>query len=288
MTESVHVGEDPGAESPGHEQPRLAVLIPVFNDHAGLERSLISLAHDGSSFDVFVVDDGSDPPITVRADLPYRVRLIRQELNQGITAALNSGLGQIVPLGYEYVARLDACDLSLPGRFAAQLAFLDSNPEHAVVGTATRRVDTSGNFLFHTRPPRGHDAIMRSLRYRASITHASVMMRTKALLACNFYRDLFPGGEDYDLWMRMGMQYKLANLDEVFLVVEVRQGSITSRRRRVLLSRLRLLAINFDPWSAHSYLGILANSISLLAPRTLTLKLRQMRSQDVGDRRGVA
>jgi glycosyltransferase involved in cell wall biosynthesis len=276
------------ADPAGRDRPRLAVLIPVFNDHVGLERSLASLALDGSGFDVFVVDDGSDPPVRISPDLPYDVHLIRQEPNQGITAALNAGLERIVSAGYEYVARLDACDLSLPGRFAAQLAFLDGHRAHAVVGTATRRVDTRGNLLFYTRPPRVHDAIKRTLRYRACITHASVMIRLQSLQTCGFYRNTFPGGEDYDLWMRIGGKYKLANLANVFLVVEVRGGSITSRRQQLLLSRLRLLAAHFDPWSVHSYLGIVANSISLLAPRTLALKLRQMWSEYADHSRGTA
>jgi glycosyltransferase involved in cell wall biosynthesis len=246
------------------------------------------LAHDGSRFDVFVVDDGSDPPISIPSDLPYPVRLIRQDPNQGISAALNAGLAHIVAGGYEYVARLDACDLSLPGRFAAQMAFLDDHPQHAVVGTPTRRVDTRGNLLFYTRPPCEHAAIMRFLRYRACITHASAMMRTHALRACGFYRHEFPGGEDYDLWLRLGKKYQLANLDEVFLVVEIRPGSITSRRQRLLLCRLRLLATHFDPWSVHSYFGMLANTFSLLAPRTLALRLRQIWSQYTDRRRSAA
>jgi glycosyltransferase involved in cell wall biosynthesis len=285
MTEDVHGADHPSVAPGDRIRPRLAVLIPVFNDHIGLERSLASLAEDGARFDVFVVDDGSNPPIKIPPDLPYQVHLIRQEPNQGITAALNAGLAQIVTGGYEYIARLDACDLSLPGRFAAQLDFLDNHPDHAVVGTATRRVDTRGNFLFYTRPPVEHDAIMRSLRYRASITHASAMMRTQAVDACNCYRNLFPGGEDYDLWMRLGKRYRLANLNEVFLIVEVRQGSITARRQQLVLSRLRLLATHFDSWSPHSYLGVLANVVSLLTPRTLALRLRQRSWKDPDDRR---
>ncbi len=291
MTESTHGAYEPSVAPSDRILPRFAVLIPVFNDHIGLERSLASLAEDGARFDVFVVDDGSNPPIKIPPDLPYKVHLIRQEPNQGITAALNAGLARIVAGRYEYVARLDACDLSLPGRFAAQLDFLDNHPNHAVVGTATRRVDTRGNFLFDTRPPVEHDAVMRSLRYRASITHASAMMRTQAVEACNGYRDLFPGGEDYDLWMRLGKKYELANLNEVFLLVEVRQGSITSRRQRLVLSRLRLLAMHFDPWSPHSYLGVLANVASLLAPRTVALRLplrqRSRKDPDHESRCGV-
>ncbi len=137
MIEDAHGSDAPSEDSVGGKQPRLAVLIPVFNDQHGLERSLASLAQDGAQFDVFVVDDGSEPPIRPPGDLPFSINLIRQKRNQGITAALNAGLSTIVAAGYDYIARLDAGDLSLPGRLAAQMHFLDCHPDHAAVGTAS-------------------------------------------------------------------------------------------------------------------------------------------------------
>lgn len=140
----------------GRGRARVAVLLPVYNDQHGLDRSLDSLRHDGAAFDVVVVDDGSEPPVRVPGDgrdLPFAVTLLRLPQNRGITGALNAGLACIEAAGHAYVARLDAGDLSLPGRLAAQTAFLDRHPEHAVVGTQTEYVDPSGRLLFHSHRP---------------------------------------------------------------------------------------------------------------------------------------
>jgi glycosyltransferase involved in cell wall biosynthesis len=212
--------------------------------------------------------------------MPFRVHLLRQEPNQGITNALNAGLSLIAQGGYQYVARLDACDLALPGRFAAQMEFLDSRPRHAAVGTAARYVDTQGNLLFTYRPPLDHDALMRLYHYRSGLVHPSVMMRTEALLACGFYRNEFPGGEDYDLFMRFAKAYKLANLGAVWTVKEISPGSITSRRLPVALTRIRLLLAYFDPWSVHSYIGLAINAALILAPRSLMVRLRRFVRSD--------
>jgi glycosyltransferase involved in cell wall biosynthesis len=257
-------------------RPRLAVLIPVLNDQEGLERSLDSLAREEFNFDVFVVDDGSDPPISIPADLPYRVQLVQQTPNQGITSALNRGLAAIAEVGYEYVARLDAGDLSLPGRFAAQISFLETHPEHALVGAATQYVDSHGNFLFDYRPPTEHKSIMRFLRYRAAIVHPSIMVRTSALVACGLYRDKFARGEDYDLFMRLGQIYRLANLDATYVVMVITPDSLSSKRQQIIISRLQLLAWYFDFWSIHSYLGMAANVLGFLLPRPLVLRFRQL------------
>ena len=257
-------------------KPRLAVLIPIFNHQEGLERSLASLAQDGSKFDAFVVDDGSAVPVRIPSGLPYQVRLLRHDPNRGITGALNAGLALIAEGGYQYLARLDACDLTLPGRFAAQMAFLDSHPDHAVVGTAARYVDMRGNLLFEYRPPTGHDALTRFLRYRAGIVHPSAMIRVRALIECGPYRDDFPGAEDHDLFMRLAKAHKVANLDPIFVVKEVSPDSITSNRKMILASRLRILLCHFDPRSIHSYAGVTTNTLLWLAPRPLILKLRQL------------
>jgi len=255
-------------------RPRLAVLIPVLNDRRGLERSLGSLAMDGAQFDVVVVDDGSDPPMSAPGELPFRLRLIRHERNRGITAALNAGLSWIAEAGYEYVARLDAGDLSLPGRFATQMQFLDAHLDHAVVGTATRYVDPDGRLLFDFQPPVDHEALLRFYRYRSGIVHPSAMIRVRALRDCGFYREEFPRGEDYDLFMRLSKAYKLGNLGTTFVTKEVRPGSITSSRLSTRISRVKLLSRYFDPWSTHSYLGIAFNVLLMFAPAALVLRAR--------------
>ncbi len=259
--------------------PRLAVLIPVFNDQAGLQKSLKSLAADGDEFAVYVVDDGSVPPMSIPDDLPYRVHLVRQEPNQGITAALNMGLAHIAAERYDYVARLDAGDLSLPGRLTAQAAFLDDHPKHAVVGTATRQVDVRGRVLYDFHPPTEHRDVVRGLRYQAALIHPSIMLRLEAVQTCGMYDNRFPGGEDYDLFFRLARLHKLANLQEVYVVKEINPYSITSRRRERQLGRLRLLAWHFDHRSVHSYLGIVANALALLVPRRVIFGLRRWSNQ---------
>jgi glycosyltransferase involved in cell wall biosynthesis len=278
------MSDRPRADAPeAHDlqRPRLAVLIPVFNDQTGLEKALESLAADGEQFAAYVVDDGSNPPARIPPDLPYEVHLVRQEPNQGITAALNRGLGMICEGGYQYVARLDAGDVSLPGRFAAQLDFLDRHPEHAAVGAATRHVDVAGRVLYDFHPPIEHGDVVRELRYKAALVHPSIMLRREAVQASGLYESRFPGAEDYDLFFRLTKRYKLANLEDIYLVKEASPFSITSRRLRTLLGRfgrLRLLVWYFDPRTVHSYLGIAANALAILVPRRFIFTMRRWRN----------
>lgn len=264
------------------KRTRLAILVPVFNGQDSLERSLASLADSVSDsherFDVFIVDDGSDPPIELPPNLPFPMRLLRLPQNGGIARALNTGLRQILPAGYEYVGRLDAGDLTLPGRFGAQLAFLDAHPDHAAVGTHAEYMERGGKLLFIFRPPAAHEELTRYLERRNGIVHASVVMRSACLEECGLYDERYCGAEDYELWRRLGRRYKLANLPVVFFKVEVHHASITARQFRSF-SRLRAQLHHFEPSSVHAYVGVLRTFIALLTDRRLVLQMKHLKDR---------
>jgi glycosyltransferase involved in cell wall biosynthesis len=266
-------------------QPQLAVLIPVLNAQCDLEESLLSLTHDGAKFEVFVVDDGSEPKLTVPKGLPFPVHLYHLCRTQGITQALNAGLEQIAATAnYSYVARLDAGDFSLPGRFSAQLAFLEAHPDHAVVGTHVEMVDEDGRLIYVFTPPTEHHALLREFRYCNPLSHPSVMMRASALQDCGLYSDAYPGSEDYELWLRFARSWKVANLDEVFVRKKETRSSITSRRLRLRLSRLRIQIDHFAPFSVHAYLGICRSLASMLLSRQMVFRLRRVKTRWAGYR----
>src|SRR5579859_5191090 len=117
--------------------PRVSVLMTVFNNERFLRQAVESIL--GQTFDDFeflIVDDGSldgSPAILdeyARADA--RVKVIHCLHNRGHVYAANDGLSHVQG---EYVARMDADDVSLPERLARQVQFLDEHPEIGVAGT---------------------------------------------------------------------------------------------------------------------------------------------------------
>jgi Glycosyl transferase family 2 len=257
---------------------RIAVLIPVHDDQAGLDRSLDSLACDGAEFWVVVVDDGSSTPVRIRPGLPFGVTLIRQD-NRGITEALNAGLAHIDSTGFDYIARLDAGDVTLPGRLSAQAGFLDKRPDYALVGCSTDFVDTDGRELFEFRPPKGDAEIRKFQRYRIGFVHPAVMMRAADVRAVRGYDVRYEGAEDYDLFFRLGQIGKLANLPEVFLKYEVNPSGLSARRFRQGTARLRVQARHFDVFSPHAWAGFVRNVALLFVPRELVLGAKQQLSR---------
>jgi glycosyltransferase involved in cell wall biosynthesis len=256
---------------------KVALLIPVYKYQEGLERSLSALPTE-VPLDVVVVDDGSTPPIRL-PDLPepHRGFLLRLDENRGIEHALNHGLAWILERGYEYVARLDAGDIALPGRFAKQLAFLEEHPDYALVGGQVRFVVGEGREVFREPFPTRYEDIRRFMHARNCFIHPAVMMRAEALREVGLYSDRFKAAEDYELFFRITRRFKVANLEEYVVLVEVNpQGISLSRRRRQVLSRLKVMLLYFDPFIKESWLGLVKNTALLFLPVPWIQELKRL------------
>lgn len=262
-------GADSGIDSgatPDAALPAICVLIPVWKDQAGLTRTLEVLATDPTPFDIVVVDDGSPEAITCaeRAG-PHPVLLLRLPRNQGIEHALNAGLEVILARGYRYIARLDCGDTPFDGRIARQAAHLDAHPQIGILGTWARCVDDAGQYLFTLRLPTDHAGILRRQRYVAALLHPTVMIRAEALRQVGLYSDRYKTAEDHELFIRLGQAYDLANLPEALTEYIVStSGTTTLKRRRTLVSRLRLQRDTFAWSDPHAWLGI-ARTLALMA-----------------------
>jgi glycosyltransferase involved in cell wall biosynthesis len=97
---------------------RLSVVIPVWNDPAGLARLLPQILGLGIADEIIVADDASDPPAAPAAiGLPAlagdrRIRWLRSDAQRGAGHARNTGLAAATG---SHVIFFDSDDLFLPG-----------------------------------------------------------------------------------------------------------------------------------------------------------------------------
>jgi glycosyltransferase involved in cell wall biosynthesis len=196
------------------DPPLISVVIAVYNEAGHLQRTLESINQQTlQDFELIIVDDCStDETWQMLSALQHpRLKLHRNEQNQGQTASLNTGIGMAAG---KYIARHDAQDVSALERFVKQAAFLDANPNVALVGSQVEWIDDSGEVIRYFEYPTGHDAILERMREKNSFGHGAAMIQCGALESVGLYREAFLLAQDYDLWLRISEQFKVANLPE--------------------------------------------------------------------------
>lgn len=264
-------------------QKRVAFLMPVFQAQQDFDDTMESLALTSIPCTVFAVDDGSCPPLGLRDYGPgLTVRLIRLPRNQGIVAALNTGLKAALDAGFQYIARIDAGDYIRPQRLARQIEHLDTHPGCMLVGSDAEVRDEHGTYLFTIKPPREPASLARALHERAWLLHPSVMFRSTVFNDTGFYSDEFAAAEDYEMFLRIASRHEVGVVPETLLVYIVRKASITGKKARVqAMSRLRIQFRYFKWNDWFHYYGVLRTGALLLVPHGVknALKLRFLYSR---------
>ena len=207
--------------------PRVSVVMSVYNGERFLRQAVDSiLAQTFTDFEFVVVDDGSTDGTAeiLKGYTDPRLRMIRQE-NIGLIGSLNRAVD--IASG-EYIARMDADDISLPRRLEQQLEWLESKPGIAVLGTQAAEIDEAGDTLRRHYYPVGSDAIAKALlRGATALCHGTVMFRRACFEKVGGYRRPFEHAEDYDLWLRMIESYDIENLPRVLYLKRLTLDSVS-------------------------------------------------------------
>lgn len=165
------------------DTPEMTVALSVYD---GVELPLLAAALDsvlcqqGVTFEVCIVLDGIS-----RADLgdflanqaaaDARIRLIHFPNNRKLPAAMNA---IVRDMNSDLFVRMDADDLSMPGRFAALTRFMRENPDIDAAGSWSYEFDIGDPQTGLIRQyPTEHDAIIARFNYNNPFCHPSMVFR---------------------------------------------------------------------------------------------------------------
>lgn len=233
--------------------PRVTVLMPVYNGETYLDEAIRSiLTQTLDNFEFLTVNDSStdesEKIIKKYAAGDRRIRLINNKKEKGIVGALNSGLDEARG---DYIARMDADDLSLPHRLAEQVRFMDDHPDVGASGTWMDTIGETETKLWFPFPA-DHEHIKIALLFYTPLAHPTVIMRRSFLEQHGLrYKEAFKHAEDYELWERCAHLFRLANIPEVLLLYRLHPASVgktrsdeqAERTRKVTVRQIRSLGI---------------------------------------------
>ncbi|MBF0542898.1 MAG: glycosyltransferase [Candidatus Riflebacteria bacterium] len=222
------------------ETPLISVIMPVYNAENYLGIAIESILKQTlSDFEFIVVNDGSSDNsakiLEHYAKIDPRIRILNNSKNEGIVTSLNLGLSHACG---EFIARMDADDISLPFRLERQNQFFRMNHDVLALGSAVSYIDSVGSELEVVRKC----ALHTSFLFHNPLLHPTVMFRRKPFIDAGFcYREEFRYAEDYFLWLELGKIGKLCALEEVLLLYRVTpQASRFKHLREMLLAGIRV------------------------------------------------
>jgi glycosyltransferase involved in cell wall biosynthesis len=217
-------------------QPVISVLMPVYNSERYLMPAVSSILNQSyTDFEFLITDDGSsDGSLAILqafAKRDCRILLVSRP-NTGYVVALNEMLG--IARG-EFIARMDADDVSMPRRFERQLTFMREHSDCVLVGSAVRYIDPEGCLLTHMHPPTSHEQIdkFHLEKWQPTIWHPSAFFRLEAVKSVGGYRLETEFAEDLDLWLRLAEIGVVANLDELLVDYRQHPESVAATRSRL-------------------------------------------------------
>jgi len=185
--------------------PLVSVILPVRNGGQYLSEAVASiLTQTCTELELLLVDDHSTDQVIRTLDLDDpRLKIIESRGN-GVVDAFNTGFSMCRG---EFVARMDADDISLPTRLQCQFDFLSQYKSIDICGCCVEIFSKNGiqggleryqSWLNSVRTPQ---QVHNQIYIESPIPNPGVMFRRKTLEQLGGYRNNdWP--EDYDLYLR--------------------------------------------------------------------------------------
>lgn len=178
---------------------------------------------------VIIIDDPQNTAVknflTVKQSQDNRIKIIENEKNIGLVKSLNKGLRYCTG---QYIARMDADDISLPDRLQNQLEYMENNRLDIVGGAYERFVNANENgevLAF----PFTHTDILERLKKGNCVPHPAWLVKSEVFELCNGYRDI-NCCEDYDFIIRaVNKGFKVGNYPECVLRYRYNPNSISRK-----------------------------------------------------------
>lgn len=205
----------------GNGRPVTAVIMSVYGGDMPewFQLALDSLRGQTYPADKVHIYLGVDGPIGLALDAVIEAN--RGLFHKVIQSPVNIHLCGIMNLlirnldAEEYVFRMDSDDICEPGRFEAQVAFMEAHRDIGVLGTPILEFDTQAAWSRIRYYPVKHEELASRMHLGLPFAHPTVCIRRESLDRMGGYSMASILNQDVELWFRaLSMGIRFANLEE--------------------------------------------------------------------------
>ncbi|MCY4051913.1 MAG: glycosyltransferase [Gammaproteobacteria bacterium] len=211
--------------------PTISVVLVVRNGEKFIREAVSSILEQTyENFEFLIIDDGSADHTKeiVRKYRDTRIQLFDNPGPSGKPGGLNFAFETAKG---QYIALMDADDISLPTRFEKQLRFLEQNPEIGIVGAQAIKINEVGEVIgYQGKNKMNHQGCRKLLLTGNScFINPSVLIRKASIPKGINYKKDYPYAEDYDFFCQSFFHTKFANLGERLIKYRIHEEQISSR-----------------------------------------------------------
>lgn len=229
--------------------PKVSVVMPVHNGGVYLRAAVESiLSQSHTNLELILVDDHSSDSAIKSLDKSDKRLKIIQSQGRGVVTAFNTGFSQC---DGEFIARMDADDISLEHRFSEQLQYLDKYPDIDIAGCCVEIFSERGiqgglkryqAWLNSVREPQ---QVRRQIFIESPIPNPGVMFRSAVLQQLGGYREV-EWAEDYDMFLRAdAMGLRMGKPEPVLLRWREHESRLTHNDSRYTRDQFMRAKIHF-------------------------------------------
>jgi len=211
---------------------KISILMSTYNEPVEwIEESINSILEQTyTNFEFIIICD--NPKNSELVDYLYekslmdsRIILSINEQNIGLADSLNKAFSLS---NGEFIARMDADDISYTNRFFEQINYLLSNNDVDFISSDVNVIDEDNSIIDKAEGSfYSNEGLLKILPYANVLIHPTFLFRRSVFERVGGYRS-FPTAEDYDFVLRLlTSQVCMVKTSDVFLKYRIRKNSMS-------------------------------------------------------------
>ena len=226
----------------------VSVIFPVYKEPIEYLRialnSIVEQTYENLEIIIIIDDPQNTDAIEYfenRALKDSRIKVYVNKENLGIVKTLNRAIN--ISTG-DYIARMDADDISLVNRIKEQYDFLNSSGWDLIGSSYDTFIESTANILNTVIVPQ-ENMIGNHLEFESCLAHPTWFGKREVFIKLKGYREIF-ACEDYDFLVRaINSGYKLGNYPDVLLHYRINPNSISNKNHLKQKATFKYLSYNF-------------------------------------------
>lgn len=223
--------------------PKVSVILTSFNHKKYIREAIDSILQQTfTDFELIIWDDASldDSWYLINQYTDVRIKAFRNDVNQGPIFGVNKAISEIAT--GDYIAMHHSDDVWEINKLQQQIDFLDAHSDIGAVFSNALAINEDSlpladeqhfySNVFNKTNRTRHEWLRFFFSEGNALCHPSMLIRKQCYTDCGLYRPMLAQVPDFDMWIRLCLQYEIHVLPEQLVRFRVRNEEANTSGNR--------------------------------------------------------